>query len=50
MDGTTHDCKHGGKESENDSGDANNRGEAKYAPTVEERLARLEEAVFGNTE
>lgn len=48
LDGSSHDCKHVSKESEND-GDVN-KSEAKYTPTVEERLARLEEAVFGNTD
>lgn len=48
LDGSEHDCKPHAKGSIN--GDDTNKSETKKYPTVEERLARLEEAVFGDTE
>jgi hypothetical protein len=48
LDGSEHDCKPHTNGSIN--GGDTNKSEAKKYPTVEERLARLEEAVFGDTE
>jgi hypothetical protein len=48
FDWSGHDCKHDAKESVN--GVYTNNTESKNASTVEERLARLEEGVFGDIE